>query len=131
MRYRELLDKNGLILFSLFGPATFFELNECLQELSGRALAIDSRNFIEKKTVEKVLEGLFRETEVKGAIYKENYSSLHQLLKQIKYTGVRGQGYSRRTLWTSKMVNELERIYQKRFKKITAIYEVFFCRGVK
>ena len=53
------------------------------------------------------------------------------LLKKIKYTGTRGNGAERKSFWTSKMVNDLEKIYRKRCKDIIATYQVFFCRGVK
>lgn len=130
-RYRRLLNKNGIILFSAFGPLTFYELDNSLKELSGRYSKISSCNFFEKTTIEKILKCLFKEIEVEQKVYKESHDSLSELLKKIKYTGVRGNGAGKRRLWTSKTVSDLEKIYRRRSKDITATYQIFFCKGVK
>lgn len=131
LKYRDLLKKNGFLFFSLFGPFTLFELNESLRELLGKTISISSLNFIEKEKIKKVLQRTFSKVEVEAKIYKERYNSLPQLLKKIKYTGVRGSGIEGRRFWTSKTVHDLERIYKKKFKDIVASYEVFFCEGLK
>ncbi len=129
--YRDMLQKNGLIFFSIFGPGTFFELNECLQELSGKCSSIDAHQFIEKKKIKQILKKLFRASRVERKVYREQSLTLSQLLKKIKYTGTRGRAFDKKGLWTDKMLNRLERIYKQRFKAMTASYEVFFCKGIK
>lgn len=130
LKYKDLLDKDGFLFFSLFGPRTFFELNESLKELPTKATTINSQNFIEKKRLEEILQGLFSEVEVAEITYKERYDSLPQLLEKIRYTGVRGSG-GKGIFWTTKTVNALEKIYKKKFQEIVATYQVFFCKGVK
>ncbi|MFC1631705.1 malonyl-ACP O-methyltransferase BioC [Candidatus Omnitrophota bacterium] len=131
LKYKGLLAENGLIAFSLFGPETFFELNESLRQFSDQVNPTDSRGFINSQTVEEILGGLFKQVTVETKIYKERYNSLSQLLEKIKYTGARGHNGQKGIFWTAQMLNELERIYKERFKEIVASYEVFFCKGVK
>jgi len=130
-RYKRLLDKNGVILFSTFGPLTFYELEESLKELSGGDIAISSGNFFEKNRIEEMLRHLFRKIEVEQKLYKEGHSSLSELLEKIKYTGARGNGVGKMNFWTSKTINDLEKIYMRKSKDIVATYQVFFCKGVK
>jgi len=128
--YKGLLSKDGVILFSIFGPLTLLELNESLKELFGQENAINSRSFIEKERIEKILKNLFREVKIEEKIYREKYTSLSGLLNSIRYTGTRGSGISKKRFWIPGAVNDLEDIYKKKFKDITATYQVFFCKGV-
>lgn len=129
--YKTLLDGGGIILFSCFGPLTFHELDKSLKELLGRDAAVSSSNFFEKKRIGEILTRLFNDIEIEEMIYKENYKSLSEFLKKIKYTGARGNGEEKKKLWTIGAMNELELIYRKRWKDISATYQVFFCKGAK
>ena len=127
-KYKELLNKKGFVLFSTFGPLTFFELNRALSRLYGRRVAISSHGFAGKREIEGMLEGLFGRFEVGRFIYKEKYASLPELLKSIKYTGVRGDSEAK-GFWTPRMMNNIERLYREKFKDIVATYEVLISRG--
>ena len=130
-KYKGLLTKDGLVLFSTFGPRTFCELHKSLEEFSGQSSRISACNFIEKSKIKCILKVLFRESQVKEKIYKEECSSLSELLKKIKYTGIRGKGLIKRGFWTHNTVSAIESIYMRMFKGIVATYQVFFCRGIK
>lgn len=130
-KYRDLLVEDGMISFSIFGPQTFLELNEVLQEFSGNSLSVDAYGFIESKKIEKILKRLFRGVEVEKKLYQEENMSFTQLLKKIKYTGVRGEALNKKGLWTAKMLKELDKIYRQKSKNIVATYEVLFCQGRK
>ncbi|NQT46289.1 MAG: malonyl-ACP O-methyltransferase BioC [Candidatus Omnitrophica bacterium] len=130
-KYKKLLNEDGLISFSAFGPLTFFELNISLQELFKEETAISSLGFVEKETLEEGLKPLFSEVEVEEELYKERYGSLGELLKKIKYSGVRGGGLGRSGFWTQEKLNRLEDIYKNNFGEIIATHQVFFCRGVR
>lgn len=129
LRYRGLLSESGIITFSTFGPLTFYELNSCLKELFGDNALINSTNFMEKPRVEELLKATFREAEVEEEIYKERHITLSELLRKIKYSGIRGVGISKKGLWTSKIMDELERVYRVRFEDIIVTYQVFFCKA--
>jgi len=130
-RYRELLVEDGMISFSIFGPQTFWELNQALRELSAASLSIDAYGFIEKKKIEKILKKLFRDVKIERKLYQEESINTFELLKKIKYTGVRGEALNRKGLWTAKMLKSLEKIYRQKSKTVVATYEVFFCKGIK
>lgn len=130
-KYKKMLVKNGIILFSIFGPRTFWELHKSLEEFCGRSLEISAGNFVEKVEIKHLLESLFRKIRIKEKVYKEQYSSLGELLKKIKYTGARGKGLTKRSFWTRNTVLGLESIYMRKFKSIVVTYQVFFCRGIR
>ncbi len=129
IKYRALLSKNGLLLFSTFGPLTFKELKDCLRESYEEDMEISSSHFIDKKEIEEILEKIhFRKKRIEEEIITEHYPSLLDLLSSIKYTGTRGVGINARGIWTPAIIDRLERIYRKKFKSIRATYQVFFCQ---
>ncbi len=148
-RYKEVLSEKGTILFSTFGPKTFSQLHSCLEEFLGKPLSISASNFLNKEEIEKILKGIFSEVEVKEEIYNENYSSLLDLLENLRCTGTRGDGLRGEIFWTPRRIASMEEIYKKRFsapakgwsasgrkggsasggKGIIATYQIFFCRG--
>ena len=130
-RYKKTLRRGGSILFSTFGPKTFSQLHSCLEEFFKKPLSISASNFLKKNEVEKMLKGLFKEAEVKEAIYNENYSSLLELLENLRCTGTRGDGLRGEIFWTPRRIASIEEIYKKKFKDIVATYQMFFCRGIK
>ncbi len=129
LRYKKFFNENGIILFSIFGPLTFYELNESLKELSGGDKSISSCNFIKKGKIEEILKRLFKKVMIEEHIYKQTHNSLSELLKRIKYTGARGNGINSKKLWTPGMVYNLEKIYKRKFKDIVTTYQVFFCKA--
>ncbi|MCQ9208663.1 MAG: malonyl-ACP O-methyltransferase BioC [Omnitrophica bacterium] len=130
-RFKALLNLGGEIGFSLFGPRTFFELNEALQELHGEDTLIDASNFIEKNKLEEILRGVFKKVTAEETIYQEEYNSLTELLAKIKYTGARGSAGNGGIVWTSATLAKLEKIYRTKFGNIKATYQAFFCKGIK
>jgi len=131
IRYKEALRRGGFILFSTFGPKTFFQLHSCLEEFFGKPLSISASNFLNKKEVKEILKGVFKEVEVKEEICNQDYKSLLELLESLRCTGTRGNGLRREIFWTPRTIASIEEIYKKRFKSIVATYQMFFCRGVK
>ncbi len=127
-KYVSSLNVNGWILFSIFGPDTFKELNESLSSLGMRASG-NGVSFISQETLRSLLENNFREVEIKEFTYEEDFTCLKDLLRKIKYTGIRGEGLGNKTLLTPKVINRLENRYLDKFKEIKATYQVFYCRG--
>lgn len=128
-RYTKFLEKDGLILFSTFGPDTFCELQSSLKEFSQNSLALPAVNFPNKETIVNVLKGFLKQVKIEEVIFKETHSSLKELLEKIKYTGVRGS--SRSGFWTKSKVSTIEKIYLNSFNKISVTYQVYFCQGAK
>ncbi len=82
-RYAKILNKNGLIIFSIFGPRTFCELAGSLEEFSKQSPAIAASGFLNRTKIESMMKNTFRNVKVQEEIYKENYGSLKDLLKKI------------------------------------------------
>ena len=129
--YKRLLKPGGTILFSTFGPLTFYELNNALEELFKEKKEINSRRFLEKIRIAKIMETLFKKIEIKEETFKERHVSLRGLLEKIKYSGIRGSGINTGNFWVSGRMDKLERIYKKKFNGIMATYQVFICKGIK
>jgi len=129
MKYNDALKKNGIILFSLFGPLTFWELGESFKSLL-KDVKLESTDFLTKEMIEEILRKNFKDVRIKEVRYKEIFPDLCELLRKIKYTGARGEGFHK-TYLGLRFVQKLERLYVDRFNKIEATYQVFFCLGQK
>lgn len=129
-RYKNLLRKEGLISFSAFGPLTFCELNTSLKHIF-KNISIPAAHFVAKEKIEKILEGNFRDIEIKEVRLQESFSSLMDLLNKIKYTGIRGEGFAGRASFGPQTLRRLEEAYLDKYKEIKSTYQVFFCRGLK
>lgn len=131
VKYGGLLDKHGIISFSIFGPLTFNELNSSLREVYGESISISSCNFVGKTPVKDILKRVFRRVRVEEEVLREEYDSLLELLTKIKYTGARGEGAGSKEFWTPRSIKKIEKAYRAKFGKIVATYQVLFYRGVK
>lgn len=129
LRYKKALKEGGFILFSTFGPKTFFQLHSCLKEFFGKPLSISASNFLKRGEIETILNGIFKEVRVKEKIYNQDYDSLLGLLESLRCTGTRGEALRGEIFWTPRRVASIEEIYKKKFKNIVATYQMFFCRG--
>ena len=125
-RYKALLKYNGVILFSVFGQLTFRELNESLSHLFPDSIRQQFIPYTEQY-MRMLMRGLFGSHEFHMRIFQREYSSLRELLEHIKFSGIRGTGFGR--IWTPRIIDRLESIYIDKFGKITATYQVFFCKA--
>lgn len=128
--YKTMLNFNGTILFSIFGPKTFWQLRESLTHLCQDDVKISAAQFMESQDIVALLGQNYVSVSVETGNYTQEFSSVMAMLKQIKYSGVRGQGIEQIVFWTPKMIKRLETIYLDLFGKIVATYEVFFCQAV-
>ena len=129
-RYQNLLQSEGVFLFSIFGPHTFWELNSSLQEFFGQDVSIPAVSFISRKELEDVLKRYFGEFSLEEEVIKEEEPSLLGLLKKIKYSGG-GRGLGFKKIWTPQTIFKLEEIYREKFKKIVVSYQIYFCQARK
>ena len=130
-KYKNLLNKNGLILFSVFGPSTFYELNASLKEIFEEGNLISSCGFLEKSRLSAILKRHFKGIAIEEQMLRQEHNSVSELLNKIRYTGARGFGANGRGFWTGEIINELQRVYSARFKYLTATYQVFYCRAMR
>jgi len=135
-KYNGMLKRNGVMLFSTFGPGTFRELNLSLKIFFGEKLSTSSSLFKEREEIEKMLRVNFCNATVTEKLYFEEHDSLPEFLEKIKYSGVRGYGAEKKGFWTANAVRGLEEIYRKEFPGakpggIKATYQALFARGEK
>ena len=129
-KYAACLRDGGTIIFSTFGPKTFRELDWVLKSLFKDA-AVPAAFFAPRKKLEKALRNNFRKFRVSEKVYRENFSSLRDLLLKIKYSGIRGNGLNRRRLFSRQHLHAMQEVYLDRFKGISVTYQVFYCQGRK
>ncbi len=128
-KYANLLRAKGIVLFSFFGPQTFYELKESLNFFLKKDIVLSANGFETKDTIERILGSLFKKVDIIEKLYSEKHSSLMELLKKIKYTGASGNRAEGQSFWTAKMIKDVEKIYLNNFKEIISTYQVFFCQG--
>lgn len=127
-RYSVALKEDGIILFSIFGPATFKELNSSLKHvLKDPSMVADG--FMNKEEIEGLLRENFESVRIKEAVYEESFPHLKDLLHKIKFSGVRGNGINGGAIFTPRLLKGLEKAYLDKFKRISATYQVFYCEG--
>jgi malonyl-CoA O-methyltransferase len=128
--YLKLLQKKGAIYFSIFGPQTFDELNTALSCLLTDE-PIAAQGFYDKSALTAMLKENFKSVKISEIYYKETLPNLKELLKKIKYSGIRGNGLSRKVYFSRTFLKKLEDVYLDKFQKIRVTYQVFFCQGEK
>jgi malonyl-CoA O-methyltransferase len=128
--YGKLLQKKGAIYFSIFGSQTFNELNTAL-----RSILADERvaaaNFYDRLSLAAMLKENFKSVKITEVCYRETLPNLTQLLEKIKYSGIRGNGLSKKIYFSRIFLNKLEEAYLDKFKEICDTYQVFLCQGEK
>ncbi|MGE5197600.1 MAG: malonyl-ACP O-methyltransferase BioC [Deltaproteobacteria bacterium] len=129
LKYCGLLNEGGTLLFSMFGPSTFGELNAALTNTFRRA-STSSVNFYAKEKITGILKRGLKAVKVGETEYRESFPSLRELLNRVKYTGIRGAGFNAGLSFTSRSLQRLEEEYLGKFNEIRATYQVFFCRGL-
>ena len=126
--YKMVLTADGMIVFSIFGPLTFRELNDSLGQLYEKDIQLGSNAFMDTEKLSEILKNNFSLVSISETIFKEKYASLWDLLSTIKYTGSRGPGLNGSFLGKDR-IGKLEKIYKEKFSDITATYQVFYCQA--
>ena len=132
-RMASLLPGGGLLTFSFFGPETYAELDAALRASALRRGAHDGAQvaaaaFHSREEISDALSAAFPQWDVAERRYHQEFSTLADLLRSIRYTGTRGGGA--RESWSPGKLARVEEAYRKRDGGIKATYQVFLCRGV-
>jgi malonyl-CoA O-methyltransferase len=132
-RMASLLTGGGLLTFSFFGPGTYSELDAALRASALRRGADDvarvaAAAFHSREEISNALSAAFPRWEVAERGYHQEFASLPDLLRSIRYTGTRGGGPGES--WSPGKLARVEEAYRERVGGIKATYQVFLCRGV-
>ena len=130
IKYKNLLNEDGTMLFSMFGPLTFLELNESMEQLFKEDVSISSTSFLDKTAICDILKKHFGQSIVVEKTIRNTFPSLWELMNRIKYSGSRGFGLNNKKLSRYKIA-DLEKIYRRKFGDITTTYQIFFCRATQ
>ena len=132
-RMASLLPGGGLLTFSFFGPETYAELDAALRASALRRGAHDGERvaaaaFHSREEISDALSAAFPRWEIVERRYHQEFPTLPDLLRSIRYTGTRGGGT--RASWSPGKLARVEEAYRERYGAIGATYQVFLCRGV-
>ena len=153
-RMASLLQGGGLLTFSFFGPETYAELDTALRwaalrrrgrdghgrpsaaagrEAPGLAAAADGDRvaaaaFHSREEISDALSAVFPRWDIVERRYHQEFPTLAELLRSIRYTGTGGGGT--RESWSPGKLARVEEAYREREGGIVTTYQVFLCRGV-
>lgn len=128
VKYKAMLKKRGVILFSVFGPLTFHELDFSLRSAL-KTSNVAAAGFTQKESIKKILCDNFKEAKIQEVTYEESFPSLIGLLNKIKYSGTGDSGVKPRFSLDRRLLEELEQAYLNKFGSIKTTYQIFFCQG--
>jgi len=131
-RMASLLAGGGMLTFSFFGPETYAELDAALRASALRGGAGDGARvaaaaFHSREEISDALSAAFPRWDVAERRYRQEFPTLADLLRSIRYTGTRGGGA--RESWSPGKLARVEEAYRERDGGIRATYQVFLCRG--
>ncbi len=131
-RMASLLPGGGLLTFSFFGPETYAELDAALRESAPRRGARDGERvaaaaFHSREEISAAVSAVFPRWDVVERRYHQEFPSLAELLRSIRYTGTGGGGA--RESWSPGKLARVESAYREREGGIRTTYQVFLCRG--
>ena len=132
-RMASLLPGGGLLTFSFFGPETYAELDAAMRASAIRRGAHDGERvaaavFHSREEISDALSAAFPRWDVVERRYQQEFPTLADLLRSIRYTGTRGGGA--RESWSPGKLKRVEEAYRERDGGIRTTYQVFLCRGV-
>ncbi|MCX5711100.1 MAG: methyltransferase domain-containing protein [Candidatus Omnitrophica bacterium] len=128
LNYKKMLNPDGKLIFSIFGPKTLFELNDSFSAVLD-GFSIDARKFPERNKLEQFLKDNFKSVKVSEIVYVEIFPDLKFLLKKLKYSGTRGSGLAGQAYLSKSFLQKAEAAYMDKYKEIRTTYQVFFCEA--
>ncbi len=109
------LNKQGWLIFSIFGPNTFKELSVVFD------MQLPAQGFVELDNLKLICQSYFDVVKFEVKLIRKEYNSLLDLLRMIKNTGTRG---TRGFFLTPARLCKYEKNYRCVFGKIQVTYEV-------
>ena len=72
-RYSKLLSGNGIMLFSIFGPKTFLELDLVSKTFFGKDFSVESKGFCEKDSLSRIISKHLKSYTIEELIYEKGW----------------------------------------------------------
>jgi len=128
--WAHLIKAGGVLGLASFGPGTLFELQKAVARVLGRDPALPVSRFLGHAEVLREAESCFRILFNREKCFVREYSSLLELLRTLKATGVAPPS-SNPLLRSRSGLEQVEKYYRSVFGSIVATYRVFFIIGEK
>ncbi len=127
--FARMLSERGSLCFSVYGPATFCELNKVLSACFGERKWLHAGTFAGREDIERMLSAYFEGPEISEGFFGQEYPALLDLMKAVKFTGTRGPGLSPRIFLGKRRLEELEKLYFGLYGGIRVTHHVLFVRA--
>lgn len=127
----KLLRPGGILLCSFFGPRTLEELSQGLSCIFDKTVDLAAADFPGKERIRQKAADFFPSAVIKEKLIEKRYSSLKELLYQIKKTGTVGGRGALPLVFTSDRLDRLGLWFEKRTKGLVVTYQIFFLLGKK
>jgi malonyl-CoA O-methyltransferase len=124
---RRSLKKEGLLLFSIFGPETLFELQQAFDAVLPGKVRIAAAAFKDRETIDRLAGRYFPRIEVEEMTIRREFPSFVALLGQIKKTGTSGD-HPRPVRLGRNSLRALDRWFLEHYGNCRASYQVLFYR---
>lgn len=122
------LTPEGIFCFSMYGPETYNELRQVINSYNGQGDLLSATRFTGRDELENILGTFFDEFHIAEEQFTVSYPSLWGFLRDIKYSGARGEGLKRDKPLGKHAIERMEELYINKFGGITATHHVYFCR---
>jgi len=128
--FSRALAGGGVLCFSMYGPETFREFKEVLgTHFRRRSVDLSSSGFASRSEIENILKKYFKKFEISEECFNVAFLSLWDFLRNVKYSGTRGEGLGGKIFLGKHAIKEMEKTYVKKFGGIFTTHHVFFCRA--
>ena len=125
---KSILNKNGTMVFSLFGPHCYQELAQSLMAMGQSSEGFPAKQFLWANTLSRDMGSGVTIDRYDQLMLRVKYPDLMTLLRQIHNTGVTYSKVLYSFLWTPAFVRKLESQYRERYGGIYATYHVYIGR---
>lgn len=127
----KFLRPGGVLLCSFFGPRTLEELSQGLSCLFDKTVDLAATDFPAKEKIRHKAAAFFPSVVIKEKFIEKRYSSLKELLYQIKKTGTVGGQGALPLVFTRGRLDRLGLWFEKKTKGLAVTYQIFFLLGKK
>jgi len=123
-----MLSKGGKFLISYFGPGTYKELKQVLEDYFGRRIQLSADSFLGKTDFVNIMRRRFHPLSIAEYETVHNYDTFLALLLTIKNSGTAGAGTG--LVFNKTALREIEAAFIKRFGSICATYHYYIFSGI-
>ena len=99
-----------------------------LSLLYNRSVSLTSSSFLSKEELKHSVSRLFEHHLFCETVINKRYNHVIDLLKSIKYTGVQSNHRLHNGLWTSKSVEQLQRLFDYYYGGVFVSYSIVYVK---